>query len=166
MSSLIEKTKGGLGFSMDELMIGEHEFVENFGPAGKFPFQFKVNWGVDSLAKWSNPFDESFLINNLEGTISIGGLGEEIPCKGKLELKYFEDQKIKYSFNFTVDGKEYEYLGEKSQIYPWNLPYSHTTCFGVVKEKATNQVISNSITHFQLEDLPEFIRSLKLNKAS
>ncbi len=165
VGNLVEKTSGGLGFSMDELMIGEHEFNEGEGPKGKLPFQFKVNWGVDSLAKWSNPFDDSFLINNLEGTISIGGLGEEIPCKGKLELKYFDEQKIRYTFDFSVDDKDYEYIGEKSQIYPWNLPYSHTTCFGVVKEKTTGNPISKSITHFQLEDLPEFISSFKLKTA-
>jgi len=165
VEDLVERTTGSVGFSIDELMIGQHEFTKGSGPKGKFPFQFKVNWGVDSITRWSNPFMESFLINDLEGTISIGGMEDDIPCKGKLELKYFDGQKIRYIFDFMVDGKEYEYIGEKRHIYPWNLPYSHTTCFGEVKEKQSGKVISNSVTHFQLEDLPEFVKSLKLKTA-
>ena len=165
VEQLVDRTTGGVGFSIDELMIGDHEFTEGSGPEGRLPFHFRVNWGVDSLAKWSNPFEESFLINDLEGTISIGGMKEDIPCKGKLELKYFDEQKIRYTFDFKIGAKAYEYVGEKRQIYPWNLPYSHTTCFGVVKEKKSGKVISNSITHFQLEDLPEFVKSLKLKRA-
>jgi len=162
--SLFNSLTGGVGFNMEELMIGEHEFTEGNGPEGKHPFHFKVVWGPKNLAKWSNPFQEDFFINDLEGTISIGGLKDDVPCKGKLELKYFDEQKIRYTFDFNIDGVDYEYIGEKVNIYPWNLHYSHTTCFGKVTNKETNEVISDSITHFRFEDAPAFVKSLKLQK--
>lgn len=161
---IFNKTSGGLGFNMEELMIGEHEFTEGSGPKGKFPFQFNVVWGTKNLAKWGNPFKKSFLINDLEGTINIGGLKDDIPCKGKLELKYFDEQKIRYSFDFTIDEVDYQFVGEKRNIYPWNLHNSHTTCFGEVTEKESQKVISTSVTHFRLSDIPEFVSSLKFEK--
>jgi hypothetical protein len=69
------------------------------------------------------------MVNELEGTVSIDGLCEEAPCSGKLELKYFSEQKIKYTFEFEAAGEDYIFIGEKRNIYPWNLPYSHTFCF-------------------------------------
>jgi len=165
IETAIEKTAGGLGFNMEELMIGDHEFVNDSGEKGKFPFQFKVVWGTKNLAKWGNPFKSDFMVNDLEGTITIGGLAEEVPCKGKLELRYFDAQKIVYTFDFEVDGTAYQYVGEKRNIYPWNLPYSHTTCFGEVIEKDSGKVISKSITHFRMSDMPEFVKSLKFEKA-
>ncbi len=153
---------GDLGFQMEEVMSGEHEFVT--GKQGKLPMEFKVVWGAESLIDWANPFEEGFMCNSLNGTVTIGGLCENIPCSGRLELKYFTEQKICYTFYFEVAGAAYEFVGEKRNIYPWNLPYSHTCCFGELRKVGSTEVISNSITHFHLDTLPAFLGSFELIK--
>jgi len=166
VENISQKVTGGAGFNMEELMIGDHEFTEGNGPEGKHPFFFKVIWGPKNLAKWANPFNKKFFTSGIEGEITIGGMAEKVPCKGTFELKYFDEQKIRYTLHFTIEGVDYEYIGEKRNIYPWNLPYSHTTCFGKVTEVETGRVISESVTHFRLEDIPEFMKSFRIKKAS
>lgn len=156
---------GEVGFCMDEIMSGDHEFVdEERKKEGKLPMEFKVTWGAESLTDWMNPFNPEFMTNTLEGTVTIGGLCEDTPCEGVLELRYFDQQKIRYTFDFEVDGEDYRFVGEKRNIYPWNLPYSHTCCFGELRKADTNELISNSITHFRWETLPEFLGSFQLLK--
>ena len=150
------------GFQIHEVMSGEHEFVDGAGPAGKHKFEFKVDWGPKNLVDFLNPASDKFLLSELTGTVTIGGMCENMPVYGSLQLRYLQDQKIRYTFDFTVDGEPYQYVGEKQQIYPWNLPYSHTTCFGEVKNLRTGKVISKSITHFDLHDLPEFLGTFRL----
>ena len=164
LSSKLQNASGELGFSMDEIMQGEHEFVNGFGPEGKKRMIFKVNWGTSQLIEWLNPFGDNFMVNELEGTVSIDGLCEEAPCSGKLELKYFSEQKIKYTFEFEAAGEDYIFIGEKRNIYPWNLPYSHTCCFGELRLKESNELVSTSITHFRLDTLPEFLSSFQIIK--
>lgn len=155
-------TLGDVGFKMEEVMSGEHEFVT--GKKGKLPMEFKVVWGAESLVDWANPFEEGFMRNSLEGTVTIGGLCKDTPCTGRLELKYFTEQKICYTFYFEVEGEAYEFVGEKRNIYPWNLPYSHTCCFGVLRKAGSDKVLSNSITHFHWDTLPAFLSSFELVK--
>lgn len=159
---LLGKAAGPVGFGIDERMIGNHEFRNGAGPEGQFPFQFDVRWGVDSLADWANPSGDTFLVNRMEGTVSIGGWVEGIPCTGRLEIRYHDGQRIRYVFDFEYQGKAYQYIGEKREIYPWNLPYSHTTCFGEVREVKSGKLVSESVTHFLWSDLPEFLRSLRI----
>lgn len=151
---------GDVGFKMEEVMSGEHEFVK--GKKGKLPMEFKVIWGTESLIDWANPFEDDFMCNSLNGTVTIGGLCENVPCSGRLELKYFTEQKICYTFYFEVAGEAYEFVGEKRNIYPWNLPYSHTCCFGELRKVGSNRVVSNSITHFHWDTLPAFLGSFEL----
>lgn len=153
---------GNVGFQMEEIMSGEHEFVT--GKKGKLPMEFKVIWGAESLVDWSNPFEEDFMCNTLDGTVTIGGLCKDVPCSGRLELKYFTEQKIRYTFHFEVDGEAYEFVGEKRNIYPWNLPYSHTCCFGELRKVGSKELLSNSITHFHWDTLPAFLGSFELIK--
>lgn len=160
-----ENLTGPTGFRIDEIMTGDHEFVKDAGPGGRLPFEFRVNWGPDSIARWANPAGSEFFTNSLEGELDMGGFGDNIPVKGTLELRYLEEQKIRYSFNFSHGGKEYRYTGEKIHIYPWNLPWSHTTCFGEVTEKDSGRVISTSVTHFNFEQMPDFLGSLKLTRS-
>ncbi len=158
----IDNRTPNIGFRIDELMSGEHEFTPGHGPAGKRPFEFNVTWGTDNLIEWVNPSSENFMANTLEGTVTVDGLCRNAPCKGRLELRYLQDQKIRYVFDFTVDGKQYHFIGEKRQIFPWNLPWSHTTCFGELREAGKDEVISKSITHFHWDTLPDFLKSLRV----
>lgn len=165
LGTQLQSMTGTVGFRMDETMSGEHEFVESDGKTDKAPMEFTVTWGTDNLFEWLNPFSEQFMLNTLEGTISIDGLCEDAPCTGTLALRYFDEQKIRYTLDFEVDGVEYCYIGEKRNIYPWNLHVSHTTCYGEVREKESDKLVSKSITYFRLNTVPSFLSSFQLVRA-
>ncbi len=164
IAETVRKITPPVGFKIDEVMSGEHEFQPGFGPEGKLPMEFRVTWGAANLPEWLNPVGEKFMTSELHGTVTIEGLCVNAICNGYLQLRYLKDQKIRYFFTFEANGKTYEYTGEKKQIYPWNLPYSHTTCFGVLREKGKEAIISKSVTHFHLDSMPEFMKSLQFIK--
>lgn len=163
MKSLFNNIKKN-GFTIDEIMTGSHKFETGCGRNGKHPFKFRAIWGPKNLHEWLNPKHKKFLTNDLEGFITIGGLCDQVPIKGKLELRYFKDRSIKYSFYFKIKNKDYEYIGEKINIHPLNLLTSHTTCFGTVIEKNSGKLISRSVTHFRFRDTLKFLLSLKVVK--
>jgi hypothetical protein len=148
------------GFKVWEVMSGEHEFEDS--PAGKLPFEFQIDWGPTSVIDFLNPFGNLFFSNQLKGTVTVGGLCTDVPCAGHLDLNYFTEQKIRYTFEFEVEGIVYEYIGEKKNIYPWNLLYAHTTCFGSLTQKDTQELVSTSITHFYWDTLWTSIKSFEL----
>ena len=151
-----------LGFKIDEVMSGEHEFVGDAGPPGKLPMEFCVTWGPEHLSNWANPIGENFMSQPLKGEVRIGGLCKSAPCQGTLELRYFSEAKIRYNFDFTVGIKKYHFVGEKTDIRPWNLHKTHTTCYGTLTEVGTGEVISKSITYFRFSTLPSFLASFRL----
>ncbi|MDY0002169.1 MAG: hypothetical protein RBU30_12800 [Polyangia bacterium] len=155
---------GGLGFKMDEVMSGWHEYEPGFGPPGQLPFEFRVTWGPRRLGPWLNPSSGEFLKQDLAGTVSAGGLTEGAPCNGTLELRYFTDHRLRYDFGFEAGGRPYQFVGEKVNIQLWNLPVSHTTCFGVLKETETGRLVSRSVTHFHLHTAPRFLRTFRLTR--
>ncbi|MFY9114764.1 MAG: hypothetical protein WAO23_05940 [Dethiobacteria bacterium] len=154
--------EGRIGFKMDEVMIGEHQFEPGMGPEGKFPLEFRVTWGPKNFLSWIDPRSQDFLTQPLQGVITVGGLCYDAPCEGTLKLDYFNENKIRYTFDFTVKEKDYLFIGEKINIKPWNLPVSHTTCYGTVMEKDTNVLISRSVTFFKLKTAPAFLASFRL----
>jgi len=151
-----------LGFLIDEVMSGTHEFEPGCGPRGTFPFEFRVSWGPTDIRRWANPRDSEFLCQRLAGRVSIGGLCHDLPCEGSLKLRYFTKHTIRYRFDFVMDGKTYRYLGEKVNILPWNLPTSHTTCFGTVVDRSNGVLVSRSVTHFRLKTAFDFVTSFRL----
>ncbi|HEY3449835.1 MAG TPA: hypothetical protein VGK67_26005 [Myxococcales bacterium] len=160
--SLQRLREGGVGFQMDETMTGEHEFAPGFGPAGKRKLEFRVTWGPKNVARWISPGSQEFLTQPLAGTVTVDGLCEAAPCTGTLELRYLGEHLIRYTFGFEAGGKKLRYVGEKRDIRPWNLPVSHTTCFGKITEVETGALVSTSVTHFRLRTLPGFLLSLRL----
>lgn len=154
-----------VGFSMSELMTGEHEFEESHGEPGRRFFEFKVRWGPRNVADWLNPQSANFGVHHLEGTVTAEGLCHNAPCEGTLELHYLTEHKIRYRFEFTAEGKRYRYVGEKVNIQVWNLPVAHTTCFGRITEAETGRLVSTSVTYFRLKTLPAFMTSLRLRFA-
>jgi len=151
-----------VGFLMDEVMTGTHEFEPRFGPPGKRPMEFRVTWGPRHLREWFDPAGDRFMLNDLEGTVTADGLCYFAPCRGTLALRYFKDQTIRYTFSFDVDGAEHLYVGEKVHIFPWNLFWSHTTCFGRITRKETGELVSTSVTHFRFRTALEFVASMRL----
>ena len=155
-------SEGRLGFTIDEVMTGEHRFEPGCGPEGKHFMEFFVTWGTKSLAGFLNPTDQGFLSSELEGTVTVGGLCEKAPCKGSMLLRYVGGRFIRYTFDFEVDGRGYSYVGEKVNIRPWNLLFSHTTCFGTLKETESGKLVSRSVTYFRIHKTPIFLASLRL----
>lgn len=152
-----------LGFAVDETMAGYHTFEPGLGPAGRLPMEFHVTWGTKNLRQYLDLKGDRFLVNDLQGRVSVGSLCRDVPCHGTLELKYISEQSIRYTFDFAVDGKTYHYVGEKVNIWPWNLLVSHTTCFGTLVEAQTGKLVSRSVTHFRLRTFPSFLMSFRLN---
>lgn len=151
-----------MGFQMREVMTGNHEFEPGHGEPGKRFMEFRVVWGADQMRPWANPLGDRFMVNDLEGTVTIEGLCQDAPCTGTLEMRYFTDGSIRYAFELTVDDTVYQYVGQKMHIRPWNLPWSHTTCFGRLIKKETGELVSVSLTHFRLRTALSFISSFRL----
>ena len=151
------------GFMLDEVMTGTHHFVNKSGPAGEHPMSFRVSWGTRHLASYINPFNPGFMSNWLEGTVTVGGLVTDAPCRGTLDLAYFTEAKIRYTFDFQDDqGTPYRYIGEKVNLRPWNLHKTHTTCYGTIVNLKNNKEVSKSIVYFKFETTPEFMASFRL----
>jgi len=160
---ILSKVVGGhWGFHMLEEMKGQHEFEPAFGNGGKRPMVFRATWGTDEIGAWADPRSDEFLVNDLDGTVTIDGLCHEAPCKGTLALRYFKDFTIRYTFDFQVDGTAYRYVGEKMDIKPWNLVWSHTKCFGRLIKRDTGELVSTSLTHFRFRSVPRFLASLRV----
>jgi len=154
--------EGRLGFRIDEVMSGEHEFDPQFGSPEKRPMEFRVTWGPRHILQWGNPAHPRFMVGELEGTVTIDGLCYHTPCTGSLELRYFKDRTIRYTFGFEQNHQSYTYIGEKVNIHLWNLPRSHTTCFGRLILARTGKLVSTSVTYFRLRSLPRFVASVRL----
>lgn len=154
---------GEVGFRMDEVMSGLHSFEPVYGdPRERRPIEFRATWGPDNIGEWINPFSNGFLRQDLVGTITVDGLCKDAKCVGTLELNYFDGQFLRYDFNFSADGKLYRYVGEKVNIKPWNLPVSHTTCYGVITEEYNGTLVSKSTTHFRAKTIPAFLKSFRV----
>jgi hypothetical protein len=162
IGELLHKAKEHrLGFRMNEEMSGEHEFEPGMGEPGRKAMVFRGTWGPDDVSAWINPKRPEFLTQKIDGRVTIEGLCDDAPFTGTLELRYFGEHKLRYAFEFKAKGKAYRYVGEKVNVRPWNLPVSHTTCFGVVTEAASGKLVSKSVTYFRLSKLPSFLASLR-----
>lgn len=149
------------GFLMTEVMTGQHEFQPGFGSPGEKFMEFSVDWGPSNILDWANPTDGKFMLNDLSGNVTIEGLGANIPCEGRLELRYFDENKIRYVFHFEHDSENYRFVGEKKNIQLWNLPDSHTRCYGKLFN-GRDELISLSETRFEFPTSVDFIKSFRL----
>ncbi len=158
--------EGRLGFLIDEQMSGQHRFTRDFPPAGaalgqEAPLSFAVTWGHPRLERFLNPLGGDFLFAVMRGTVDAGGLAARAPLKGALELRYFQDATVRYTFEFDALGRPFRYVGEKRGIRPWNLHRTHTECYGTLTDLTTAEVISESLVRFDLKRLPCFLASLR-----
>jgi len=153
------------GYALDEEMLGTHEFEPGAGPAGLHPFRFVVTWGSESIRRFLQP-GEQHLTATLSGTVTAGGLCADSPCQGSLRIDYFGCHKIRYDFLFETPDGPCRFVGEKVNIQAWNLPVSHTTCFGTVTRVRDGRLLSRAVVHFRLRSLPAFLASLRVQAAS
>ncbi len=153
-----------IGFKIDEIMVGTHRFVT--GIKGEHPINFTLTWGNRDLLKFLNPLSGEFLSSKAKGVITVGGLVNKADCTGSLKLLYFTERKIRYELEFQDDrGMKYRYVGEKVNIWPWNLHKTHITCYGIITECETGKEISRSIVYFPFRELLPFVLSSRLTKA-
>ena len=146
-----------MGFKAQETMRGHHEFHDGGGPPGQLPFEFRCSWGPDRLRDWLNPASDHFMWQELQGEIRAEGLCDWTPMQGTLHLQYAGKRRIRYDFDFEVDGTGYRYVGDKSNLRLWNLAVTHTTCYGTVTERATDRLVSSGVVLFKLRDLPRLL---------
>ena len=152
-----------IGFKIDEEMVGTHRFdtkIVNLRLASDRPFRFDVTWGTDSIWQWLQPGDD-FLVSELFGTVTADGLGDHSPCNGTLALRYFDEHRLRYDFQFEKGCQLLRFVGEKVNIRPWNLLVSHTTCIGRITDEK-GRLISTALVFFRLRDIPRFLRSFRL----
>ena len=155
-----------VGFKMDELMVGTHTFSNGSFEGRELPLNFSLTWGNVNLLKFLNPRSSEFLKSEAKGFITVGGLANKADCKGSLNLMYFSERKIRYELNFTGDdGMAYRYVGEKVNLWPWNLHKTHVTCYGKITDKKTGKIISNSVVYFPVREMLDFLMSTRLVKS-
>ena len=157
-----------IGFRMTEEMSGTHRYSRDYAPGNvdagvELPLEVKITWGSPKMEEFLNPSHGRFLCADLEGSISAGGLCTQAPIKGTLELRYFKDATLRYCFYFLAHERQFRYLGEKREIRPWNVHRTHTTCYGTITEVASNEILSESVIYFNLQDLPRFLGSFRFD---
>ena len=165
IASLAERIPVRVGFRMHESMRGWHVFEPGWGPPGRHPFRFDVTWGPDDLGRWLDPRSPDFLRHPMRGTVTVGGLCAQVPCEGTMELRYVGEHRIGYRFRFEAGGRTFLFRGDKVEIRPWNLPFSHTTCFGTIQiddDEGGSQLVSRSVTRFLLRTTPAFVGSFRV----
>lgn len=160
-----------LGFKLDELMTGTHHFTGNFTGKGEKngerPLLFNITWGNGNLFQFLNPFSRQFFFNEARGVITVDGLVNKADCTGTLHLLYFTQRKIRYELDFKDDdGRPYRYVGEKRNLWPWNLHKTHVTCYGTVTDLTSGSVISESVVYFPYRETPAFILSFRFRLGS
>jgi len=150
------------GFKIDESMVGWHRLYNEGFCLTKMPFRFDITWGPENIKKFLDIQSDSFMRAPLEGYVEAPGIIDKARCFGNIKLDY-ANGKIEYDFKFKEehDGwiMQYHYHGEKTGIKPWNLPWTHTTCYGAVT--SFGRLISTGVTYFELKSIPTFIRSLR-----
>ena len=137
-------------FKIDESMVGWAK-----GYRDRFPFTFHITWG----GELKNPFvgPASFVA---EGHVDWDG--DIFYCYGNIVIDYLAGN-IRYELQWKDDdeNKYYYYKGEKTNIRPWNLLWTHTTCFGVIHDSYLDEFWT-SVTYFELSSIPKFLGSLRL----
>ncbi|MEA2102174.1 MAG: hypothetical protein U9P80_06325 [Thermodesulfobacteriota bacterium] len=152
-----------VGFKVDEIMVGTHRFVSGKGTEGEQPLHFSITWGNKNLLEFLNPFSDEFLFSRVRGFITVKGLVDRADCEGSLHLMYFNGRKIRYELDFTADdGKAYRYVGEKTNIWPWNIYRTHRTCYGTVTPVSSGDRISDSVVYFPYREAIGFVLSARL----
>lgn len=146
-----------MSFALTETMAGRHTPV---GGGRDRPFAFEVTWGPGRLRDWADPRSERFLWNRLAGRVKADGLCDWTPCEGTLSLDYAHGR-IVYAFDAVADGRPIRFHGEKVNIRPWNLSFSHTTCVGTLVDLDSGRLLSRVVATFKLRDLPRFAASLR-----
>lgn len=153
-----------IGFKLDELMTGTHHFTDGRTDQEKErPLLFNITWGNSNLFQFLNPFSAQFFFNEARGFITVDGLVKKAACTGTLRLLYFTERKIRYELYFKDEaGNPYLYVGEKRNLWPWNLYITHVTCYGVITDLTTGKTISESVIYFPYRETPAFLLSFRL----
>ena len=128
----------------------------------QLPFRFVARWGHLRLSSFLNPISNDYLDAALHGEVDVGGICARAPMDGNLSFAYLSRQSISYCFDFDAGGRRLRFRGDKRHIRPWNLPWSHTTCYGELSELASGEPISTVLLRFPPSTLMPFLSSFRL----
>ena len=132
---------------------------------GKNGHQAPIIFEVDASA----PGAKSFITGSpivLSGTITIGGLARTVPLTGTLAVRLLRLSKreLIYDLEFQDDdGKLCRYEARKNVSLLRPLATMTTLHGQVFREQ---EVIGTATVHFELRDIPEFLASFGLRKAT
>lgn len=150
-----------IGFQISETMSGTHEFEPGHGPPGKHHMEFTAEWGPENISEWINPSNDNFLSQDMHGHVNVEHLCTNAPFSGTLELRYFTQAKINYSFDFKTNESEYHFEGSKRNIKPWNVLKTHRILYGEITDTNTGKLISTSVLYFEWSTLPSTLASIR-----
>ena len=127
------------------------------------PFRFDVTWYQD-LREFLDPCGSSFFKAEMYGEVDVNGMTDShkaIIHSGYIDLRYREG-KIEYYFEFDdKSGRMMRFAGWKTNIKPWNLPWSHTNVTGVIY--GDDDIVKSVVeAKFRLRDIPKFVKSLRV----
>jgi len=135
----------GKGFRVHQVQAGFHEFVARKGPPGQFPFSLALEWGPARLADFLNPAArDDFLTASGRGAIRAGAWMHEAPCSCTVEFRCLREARVRTRAYFPVEGRSFEYIGERLGLRPWNLRRNGAVCYGVIYDLETGEEVSRS----------------------
>jgi len=150
------------GIEFIEEAHGTHRFVERRRDRGEMPFAFSFHAKTDSLKEVLHPEYRDFPRLDIEGTISMKGVTEDVPMKGNVEISFFRKRQIVYNFDFKARGGiTYHFHGHKD-LSVFQLLKSITTLYGEVVNTKTGKMISTTVSFLDFRDLPKVLKSIKL----
>ena len=155
-----------INFTFDEKMTGWHRLLDGRRGSDQAFMEFHVRWGGPIKALLGVLTGSAVL--PLRGFMIADGItAPRSQCHGTLELAYREGR-ITYTIHFHgyVNGhgrQPLTFTGSKTNIRPWNLHKTHTTCRGKIRMR-DGTVVSESTTYFRLRTMPAFLASFRLRK--
>lgn len=149
------------GFTIRETLVGTCQ-VQGVSAGREIPLTLELEWGPRDIWKWLSPVSNVRGLSACSGRAVIEGVAGPVPVEGTLDLRYLKDRTIVYDMKMDVGGKNYKFMGKKSNIWPWNLPWSHTTCYVSMTDQVTEEPYATGTVRFRLQELPAFLRSVRL----
>jgi len=140
------------GFRISETMSGWYEDPID---GRREKFEFELEWGTDDISGLVGRGFPMMLVV-YDGHVKAEGLYRGPIDRGSFMIDYPRNT-IEYYFEF---GK-YNYEGMKLDIKLWNLPFSHTTCFGTICNDEC-ELVSATLTKFKFRTLPKMLSTLRL----
>ena len=147
---------------LDSISLGFHERMHGRyeGVTLDVPVSGAFAFDVDVACKdLSHPL--KMVRADMSGTVSMHGIGEDMPMSGTVLISPFWRRSLTYDFDFQgPDGKDYHFRGEK-QIRWRHALDTWTRLPGKVYEQTSRLAIADVVAYFDLHrDLLRMLTSV------